>query len=139
MIDVAIAIDGEAVSVSRTRRAAGVYTDTGDWVDGTATSASIRAAIQPVKGNQLMDMPEVDIATVRVVKTPQSGTPQAPGTLPNATPGNKTDAQNDSNAQGNNGTGKENPATNTPGLPRQTPLPNIGVGGAGIGQGKGQV
>ena len=58
MIDVAIAIDGEAVSVSRTRRAAGVYTDTGDWVDGTATSASIMAAIQPVKGNQLMDMPD---------------------------------------------------------------------------------
>ncbi len=87
----------------------------------------------------LMDLPNVDIATVRVVKTPQSGTPQAPGTLPNATPGNKTDAQNDSNAQGNNGSGKENPATNTPGLPRQTPLPNIGVGGAGVGQGKGQV
>lgn len=58
MIDVAIAIDGEAVTVSRTRRAAGSYTDTGDWVDGAATSSNIRAAIQPVKGNQLMDMPE---------------------------------------------------------------------------------
>lgn len=88
---------------------------------------------------ELMDMPEVDLATVRVVKTPQAGTPVAPGNLPNATPGTKTDSPQGSNAQGNNGTGKENPATNTPGLPRQTPLPNIGVGGAGVGQGKGQV
>ena len=88
---------------------------------------------------ELMDMPEVDLATVRVVKTPQAGTPVAPGNLPNATPGTKTNSPQGSNAQGNNGTGKENPATNTPGLPRQTPLPNIGVGGAGVGQGKGQV
>ena len=58
MIDVAIAIDGESVSVSRTTRAAGAYTDTGDWVDGAATTKGIRATIQPVKGNQLMDMPE---------------------------------------------------------------------------------
>lgn len=89
---------------------------------------------------ELMDLPEVDLTTVRVVKTPQSGVPQA-GTTPNATPGTSTQLPNSQpSGQGNNkdGSGKENPATNTPGLPRQTPLPNIGVGGAGIGQGKGQ-
>ncbi|HNV18276.1 MAG TPA: hypothetical protein PKJ52_01385 [Rectinema sp.] len=89
---------------------------------------------------ELMDLPEVDLTTVRVVKTPQSGVPQA-GTTPNATPGTNTQLPNSQpSGQGNNkdGSGKENPATNTPGLPRQTPLPNIGVGGAGIGQGKGQ-
>ncbi len=58
MIDVAIAIDGEAVSMTRIRKAAGSYTDTGDWVAGSASSTSIMAAIQPVNGNQLMDMPE---------------------------------------------------------------------------------
>lgn len=87
---------------------------------------------------ELMDMPEVDLTTVRVVKTPQAGVPQ-PSTLPNATPGTNTQLPNNPNAAGKqDGSGKENPATNTPGLPRQTPLPNIGVGGAGIGQGKGQ-
>ena len=86
---------------------------------------------------ELMDLPEVDLATDRVVKTPQSGVPQA-GTTPNATPGTNTQLPNSTSAGNNNGSGKENPATNTPGLPRQTPLPNIGVGGAGIGQGKGQ-
>ena len=41
-------------------------------------------------------------------------------------------------SSGAGGTGKENPAANTPGLPRQTPLPNIGVGGSRVGDGKGQ-
>ena len=82
---------------------------------------------------ELMDLPDVDLTTVRVVKTPQSGTPQ-PSTLPNATPGTKTQLPNQQNSGGKDGTGKENPATNTPGLPRATPLPNIGTGGAGVGQ-----
>ena len=58
MIDVAIAIDGESVPVTITTRAAGAYNDTGDWIDGAPTTASIMAAIQPVSGNQLKDMPE---------------------------------------------------------------------------------
>ncbi|MGV4796130.1 hypothetical protein [Rhizobium sp. F40D2] len=58
MIDVAIAIDGEAVNVTLTTTAAGSYNDDGDFIQGAPTSATIRAAIQPVKGNQLMDMPE---------------------------------------------------------------------------------
>lgn len=58
MIPVAIAIDGEAVNVTRIRRAAGSYNADGDWIAGMATSDTIRAAIQPVRGDQLMDMPE---------------------------------------------------------------------------------
>lgn len=58
MIDVAVAIDGEAVNVSRTRNVAGTYDDDGEFVPSGSTSTTIRAAIQPVKGNQLMDMPE---------------------------------------------------------------------------------
>ncbi|TLX12145.1 hypothetical protein [Rhizobium sp. MHM7A] len=58
MIDVAIAIDGEAVNVSLTRLAAGSYNADGNWVPGAPTTSTIRAAIQPVRGNQLMDMPE---------------------------------------------------------------------------------
>lgn len=58
MIDVAIAIDGEAVDVALTRRAAGSYDDDGDWTDGTPASSTIRAAIQPASGRQLMDLPD---------------------------------------------------------------------------------
>ncbi|MDO9417032.1 hypothetical protein [Pararhizobium sp.] len=58
MIDVAIAIDGEAITVTRTRRAEGTYNANGDGVPGASTTEAIRAAIQPAKGNQLMDMPE---------------------------------------------------------------------------------
>ncbi|CAN7389519.1 hypothetical protein [Neorhizobium sp. LjRoot104] len=58
MIDVAVAIDGEAVNVTRTRAAAGAYNDDGEWVPGSPDAATIRAAIQPASGNQLMDVPE---------------------------------------------------------------------------------
>ena len=58
MIDVAIAIDGEARNVTLTTRAAGAYNDDGDFVQGAPTSATIRAAIFPASGNQLRDMPE---------------------------------------------------------------------------------
>lgn len=58
MIDVAIAIDGEAVNVTRTRMVGGVHNADGDWIAGTPATTTIRAAIQPVKGNQLLDMPE---------------------------------------------------------------------------------
>lgn len=58
MIDVAIAIDGEAVNVTLTTKAAGYYDADGNWVPGAPTSSTIRAAIQPTRGKQLMDMPE---------------------------------------------------------------------------------
>ena len=88
---------------------------------------------------ELFDLPPVDLATVRIVKAPQAGTPA--GTTPNATPGTKTELpmpNSNPESSGAGGTGKENPAANTPGLPRQTPLPNIGVGGSRVGDGKGQ-
>jgi len=58
MIDVALAIDGEAVNVSLTRNAAGHYDDDGNWVPGSATTSTIRAAIQPASGRQLEDLPD---------------------------------------------------------------------------------
>lgn len=58
MIDVAIAIDGEAVNVSRTTRGAGGYDADGNGVPGAPATTTIRAAIQPASGNQLMDLPE---------------------------------------------------------------------------------
>lgn len=58
MIDVAIAIDGEAVNVSLIRKASGHYNNDGDWVDGASTTTSIRAAIQPASGRQLEDLPD---------------------------------------------------------------------------------
>ena len=83
----------------------------------------------------LIDLPPVDLATVRIVKAPQAGTPA--GTTPNATPGTKTELPMP-NGNPESGNGKENPAANKPGLPRQTPLPNIGVGGSKVGDNKGQ-
>lgn len=58
MIDVAAAIDGEAVPVTRIRHAAGTYDADGKWIPGASTSLLIGAAIQPASGNQLRDMPE---------------------------------------------------------------------------------
>lgn len=58
MIDVAIAIDGEARNVTLTTRAAGAHNADGDFVPGSATSTTIRAAIFPASGNQLRDMPD---------------------------------------------------------------------------------
>ncbi|MGN7829725.1 hypothetical protein ACTJJ8_23620 [Agrobacterium radiobacter] len=51
-------IDRRAWTVSRTRLAAGGYNDDGEWVDGVLTTSDIKAVVQPVKGAQLMDMPE---------------------------------------------------------------------------------
>ena len=58
MIDVAIAIDGEAVNVTIERKAAGAYDGDGKWVAGAETTSTIRAAVQPASGRQLMDLPE---------------------------------------------------------------------------------
>ena len=52
------AIDRRAWSVARTRASEGAYNDDGEWVPGSTTSTTIKAVVQPVKGNQLMDMPE---------------------------------------------------------------------------------
>lgn len=60
MIDVAFAIDAEAITVTRERDAAGSYTSGGKFVEGASVSTSIRAAVQPAvgTGRKLMDMPE---------------------------------------------------------------------------------
>lgn len=58
MIDVAAAIDGEAVAVARSRFAPGTYDADGRFIEGSASVTVVGAAIQPVSGNQLRDMPE---------------------------------------------------------------------------------
>ena len=52
------AIDRRAWPVTRTRATEGAYNDDGEWVPGSSVSTTIKAVVQPVKGNQLMDMPE---------------------------------------------------------------------------------
>lgn len=52
------AIDRRAWAVTRTRATEGAYNDDGEWVPGSSVSTTIKAVVQPVKGNQLMDMPE---------------------------------------------------------------------------------
>lgn len=54
----ASAIDRRAWIVTRILVAGGVYNDDGEWVPGASASTTIKAVVQPVKGNQLMDMPE---------------------------------------------------------------------------------
>lgn len=58
MIDVALAIDGEAVNVSLKRNAAGHYDQNGKWIPGVLSTSTIRAAIQPATGRQLEDLPD---------------------------------------------------------------------------------
>lgn len=58
MIDLGFVIDGEAVSVTLIRNAAGHYDQDGNWNPGAATSSTIRAAIQPASGRQLEDLPD---------------------------------------------------------------------------------
>jgi hypothetical protein len=57
MIDVAAAIDGEAVNVSLTRNAEGSRINH-RWVAGAPTTSTIRAAIQPASGRKLEDLPD---------------------------------------------------------------------------------
>lgn len=52
------AIDRRAWAVTRTRASAGAYNGNGEWVPGADVATPIKAVVQPVKGNQLMDMPE---------------------------------------------------------------------------------
>lgn len=62
MIDVAIAIDVLAVSMIIERKVEGDYNERGDYVipepDPEAEPETISAAIQPVKGFELVDVPE---------------------------------------------------------------------------------
>lgn len=58
MIDVALAIDGEAVEVIHRTRAEGSYDEGGRWVPGGLTDTPIMAAIQPATGRQVEDLPE---------------------------------------------------------------------------------
>lgn len=59
-MDVAIAIDAEAIDVThRTVAAAGgAWNDVGDWVPAAPTSLTIKMALQPAQGNRLLDLPE---------------------------------------------------------------------------------
>ncbi|UNK39380.1 hypothetical protein MNR02_06645 [Shinella sp. H4-D48] len=52
------AIDRRAWAVTRTRETNGAYNDDGEWVPGSPVATTIKAVVQPVKGNQLLDMPE---------------------------------------------------------------------------------
>ena len=60
MIDVAEAIDAEAINVvlHRVNAASGTYDTAGRWIPGAPSTVAIAAAVQPVSGRVLMDMPE---------------------------------------------------------------------------------
>ena len=58
MRQAANAIDRRAIPMTRTRQGADTYDDGGNLIPGANTTTAIKAVIQPVKGNQLMDMPE---------------------------------------------------------------------------------
>lgn len=53
------AIDRRAWAVTRKRAGSGgAYNNNGEWVPAADVTTTIKAVVQPVKGNQLMDMPE---------------------------------------------------------------------------------
>lgn len=58
MIDVAIAIDAESVEVTWRNRSGGSYDSRGNATGASWTDTQIRAAIQPVSGRELQDLPE---------------------------------------------------------------------------------
>lgn len=58
MIDVALAIDPEAVDVTRTTPGAGSYDAEGFWVEGTPAVTTIKASVQPTNPRELRDLPE---------------------------------------------------------------------------------
>lgn len=57
-VDVAIAIDRLARDVSLRRNSVKTYDEDGNYVAGGLMVKTIRAAIQPARGKQLMDLPE---------------------------------------------------------------------------------
>lgn len=58
MTDIAIAIDRLAVEVTISSLEFGAYNDDGEFVRDATSAATIRAAVQPASGRQLMDLPE---------------------------------------------------------------------------------
>jgi hypothetical protein len=54
----ALAIDGEATTVSLIRQAPDTYDEGGRLVSGAETSQAIQAAVQPAAGRALEDLPE---------------------------------------------------------------------------------
>ena len=66
-----------------------------------------------------MDLPMPDIETLRVVQTPQAG-PAQPATVPNATPGQAAGGVNP-------------PGLPRVGMPRQSPMPPVGVPASNAG------
>lgn len=57
-MDVAAAIDAEAVAVTRRTRGTATYDSGGNAVPGAASDTSIQAALQPMSGKRLLDLPE---------------------------------------------------------------------------------
>ncbi len=51
-------IDRRAWQVTRSRTSGGIYDGDGNYVPGAVFNSAIKAVVQPVKGAQLMDMPE---------------------------------------------------------------------------------
>lgn len=58
MIDVAWAIDAEAVPVTLRTFAGGTYDAAGNGIPGAPSDAPAMAAVQPVSGRMLQDLPE---------------------------------------------------------------------------------
>lgn len=77
-----------------------------------------------------MDLPFADVATTRVVQTPQAGA-AAPATVPNAVPGSG------SPQQPGNPSGKTDGTADGTGLPRQTPVASAKLPGGNSGADKG--
>jgi len=79
-----------------------------------------------------MDLPFADVATTRVVQTPQAG-PTTPATVPNAVPGSGSPTQPGTPTP----TGKTDGTADGTGLPRQTPVASAKLPGGNSGADKG--
>ena len=58
MIDLGIAIDYFAKKITVVRKTIGDYNAAGDYVPGTPVTGSINGTVQPLRSNDLLDMPE---------------------------------------------------------------------------------
>jgi hypothetical protein len=52
------AIEAEAVDITHTPQPGGSYSAAGLWVEATPAPVTIRAAVQPLTGRDLSDLPE---------------------------------------------------------------------------------
>lgn len=66
-VDVALAIDAESEPVTWTSVSAGTYDARGNGIPGAQTDTQTRAAIQPITGRELQDLPEGVRAQVSMV------------------------------------------------------------------------